>query len=461
MLRLALLFAAALVAAPAAAQFPAGGQPVTMVVPYPPGGLADILARVAYHMGFDCVRGSTYRGGARAIGEVNDKDLEQFPDLEQGDLIGKRGVELMYDNYLRGKDGAEYWEYDSHGRRLKEYEPAVRAVLVRNPEYFVAGQPYLEGVEFRMIKNDDARVNALRTGARCAPAAPRSPVPRCPCRTRRGSPRAASPRAEGGARGDIRTRGPALPLPRRRGGRAADQRVAERLDFGRDRLEKTGSLLGRPPAVVGERVSRGFDRPRRFGSGRFVEHRLQRFARRRVARAEACAADVGEVQEAENVQAVVHGDDDHVFLLREVRAVVKQVVAGACGKPAPVHPHHDRPRLVVERRREDVDRQAVFALRRQPVYRGHDRGRLLPAVAVECDDADRRRRGAGRGRPEDALGAGEVPCPLPWWQRLEEVDAGWQLWFGPIYLGLATRHGKKNELVFIKNLPVTQTETSP
>ena len=28
-------------------------------------GDADILARVAYHMGFDCVRGSTYRGGAQ------------------------------------------------------------------------------------------------------------------------------------------------------------------------------------------------------------------------------------------------------------------------------------------------------------------------------------------------------------------------------------------------------------
>jgi putative transposase len=44
---------------------------------------------------------------------------------------------------------------------------------------------------------------------------------------------------------------------------------------------------------------------------------------------------------------------------------------------------------------------------------------------------------------------------------LEEVDAGWQLWFGPIYLGLASRHGKKNVLVLIKNLPVTQTVTSP
>ena len=58
------------------------------------------------------------------IGEVNDKELTQDPRLEQGDLIGKRGVELMYDPYLRGQDGAEFWEYDADGRRLSEYVPA-------------------------------------------------------------------------------------------------------------------------------------------------------------------------------------------------------------------------------------------------------------------------------------------------------------------------------------------------
>ena len=46
---------------------------------------------------------------------------------------------------------------------LKSYEPAVRASLVRNPAYFVDAQPYLDGVDFRMIKSDDARVNALRS----------------------------------------------------------------------------------------------------------------------------------------------------------------------------------------------------------------------------------------------------------------------------------------------------------
>jgi lysophospholipid acyltransferase (LPLAT)-like uncharacterized protein len=49
---------------------------------------ADILARVAYHLGFDCVRGSTYRGGARAIWELSERSRRQHlaitPDGPRG-----------------------------------------------------------------------------------------------------------------------------------------------------------------------------------------------------------------------------------------------------------------------------------------------------------------------------------------------------------------------------------------
>lgn len=58
------------------------------------------------------------------IGEVGEKDLKDNEAFSLGDLVGKRGVELMYDSYLRGRDGAEYWEYDADGRRLSEYAPA-------------------------------------------------------------------------------------------------------------------------------------------------------------------------------------------------------------------------------------------------------------------------------------------------------------------------------------------------
>ncbi|HKO58008.1 MAG TPA: penicillin-binding protein 2 [Thermoanaerobaculia bacterium] len=58
------------------------------------------------------------------IGEVSEKELAAHHDLKQGDLVGKRGVELMYDQYLRGEDGAQFWEYDGHGRRLAEVRSA-------------------------------------------------------------------------------------------------------------------------------------------------------------------------------------------------------------------------------------------------------------------------------------------------------------------------------------------------
>ncbi len=49
---------------------------------------AEILARVAHHLGFDCVRGSTRRGGAKAIWELSERSQQQHltitPDGPRG-----------------------------------------------------------------------------------------------------------------------------------------------------------------------------------------------------------------------------------------------------------------------------------------------------------------------------------------------------------------------------------------
>jgi len=51
-------------------------------------GDADVLARIANHFGFDCVRGSTYRGGARALWELEERSRTQHltitPDGPRG-----------------------------------------------------------------------------------------------------------------------------------------------------------------------------------------------------------------------------------------------------------------------------------------------------------------------------------------------------------------------------------------
>ncbi|HUP49106.1 MAG TPA: penicillin-binding protein 2 [Thermoanaerobaculia bacterium] len=88
------------------------------------------------------------------IGEVNDRELAQNPEMRQGDLIGKRGVELMYDNYLRGKDGAEYWEYDSHGRRLSEYQPAQKVPVAGENVYLTIDFELQRRAEQYFVENE-------------------------------------------------------------------------------------------------------------------------------------------------------------------------------------------------------------------------------------------------------------------------------------------------------------------
>src|SRR5881398_3295222 len=88
------------------------------------------------------------------IGEANEKDLAAHKDLKQGDLLGKRGVEMMYDEYLRGRDGAQYWEYDSHGRRLAEYRPARKEPVAGDNVYLTIDFDLQRRAEQYFIENE-------------------------------------------------------------------------------------------------------------------------------------------------------------------------------------------------------------------------------------------------------------------------------------------------------------------
>ncbi|HVR44736.1 MAG TPA: penicillin-binding protein 2 [Thermoanaerobaculia bacterium] len=78
------------------------------------------------------VQRRNYRYGTMAahvlgyIGEATEKDMEQDPTLKLADLVGKKGVELVYDKVLRGIDGTRYEVVDTHGRTLSEYSAARR-----------------------------------------------------------------------------------------------------------------------------------------------------------------------------------------------------------------------------------------------------------------------------------------------------------------------------------------------
>jgi penicillin-binding protein 2 len=60
------------------------------------------------------------------VGEINKEELKERTEYQMGDLVGKYGVELTWEKYLRGSDGGSQVEVDAAGkevRLLKEVEP--------------------------------------------------------------------------------------------------------------------------------------------------------------------------------------------------------------------------------------------------------------------------------------------------------------------------------------------------
>ncbi|HEX7926764.1 MAG TPA: ABC transporter substrate-binding protein [bacterium] len=48
--------------------------------------------------------------------------------------------------------------------KLKEFKPDERLVLERNPDYFVKGRPYLDGIVYTVIRSRPSRIAALQAG---------------------------------------------------------------------------------------------------------------------------------------------------------------------------------------------------------------------------------------------------------------------------------------------------------
>lgn len=48
--------------------------------------------------------------------------------------------------------------------KFKDYTPNTKLTLERNPNYYEAGKPYLDGIEFVPVPDDTARSTAIRTG---------------------------------------------------------------------------------------------------------------------------------------------------------------------------------------------------------------------------------------------------------------------------------------------------------
>jgi len=117
---------------------------------------ADILARVAYHLGFDCVRGSTYRGGARAVWELFERSRRQHLTITPDGPRGPRRQLAMGPIFLASRLGlplvAMGFGYDRPWRmnswdRFAVPQPFSRARAVIGPPMNVPAELDRVGLE--------------------------------------------------------------------------------------------------------------------------------------------------------------------------------------------------------------------------------------------------------------------------------------------------------------------------
>jgi penicillin-binding protein 2 len=59
------------------------------------------------------------------IAEVNQRDLDNKPYYQSGDLIGRQGVESQYEELLRGIRGVKYYQRDNFNRNIGSYEDGI------------------------------------------------------------------------------------------------------------------------------------------------------------------------------------------------------------------------------------------------------------------------------------------------------------------------------------------------
>jgi lysophospholipid acyltransferase (LPLAT)-like uncharacterized protein len=104
---------------------------------------AEVLSRTAHHMGFECVRGSTYRGGATALRELMDRSRGRNLTITPDGPRGPRRVLAQGPIYLASKLGlpivAMGFGYDRPWRmrswdRFAVPRPYSRARAVVSPE---------------------------------------------------------------------------------------------------------------------------------------------------------------------------------------------------------------------------------------------------------------------------------------------------------------------------------------
>lgn len=85
------------------------------------------------------------------IGKVTKEDIEKNPNLADGDMIGKAGLEMAFDKKLRGKDGGEIWIVDENGENKQEIQQEEK---VDGEDIQLTIDSYIQSEAFEQLKGN-------------------------------------------------------------------------------------------------------------------------------------------------------------------------------------------------------------------------------------------------------------------------------------------------------------------
>lgn len=72
-----------------------------------------------------------------ALGEINSAERILYPQYDQGELIGKSGLERKYEKELRGSKGSQFFIVDASGRELSKYESYQELSPIHGSDHYL------------------------------------------------------------------------------------------------------------------------------------------------------------------------------------------------------------------------------------------------------------------------------------------------------------------------------------
>ena len=143
--------------------------------------------------------------------EVNSWVRPYYEDIEAVEVVDKYTLRVRTKHpagdlpialagYFQGIPMASPKSFETHGKdwvrhpsgtgpyKLKEWVPGTHVILEKNPDYFKKGLPYLDTLEFRIMKDPLAAATALRTGEIDLIVAAASPLSAYPGKESKTSP---------------------------------------------------------------------------------------------------------------------------------------------------------------------------------------------------------------------------------------------------------------------------------